>query len=239
MNSLIQLIVAYLVIALSAMATPEEENKLYKALMAGGDESTKALETIIQKADEVTAISLFMASGAALQNEDFTNSAYLFYVAKFRAQFDKEVFPPVGTGGDSPMILFGALSSQLGSSINPEIMRRPENFLVSLRLAKEWDPKITDDYNPGWEYSEKKSIDGASRKLNEAKKEFDQGMSGLAVLLSSSDYFEAFRIVQDYNMKFDDTRPSKAAYDEAVALMTGIEKSKGIRGMFYNSNKEK
>jgi|TARA_B110001469_G_C9604601_1_gene300506 hypothetical protein len=239
MKNTILLVIALAVLVLPAIASPEEEAKLYDALMAGGDESAKALEMIIQNADEVTAVSLFMASGVALKNEDFTNSAYLFYVAKFRAQFDKEVFPPVGTGGNSPMVAFGALSSQLGSVINPEIMRRPANFSASLKLAKEWAPVVPNNYNPGWEYSEKMSIDEATAKLSETKKEFDQGMGDYASLLSSSDYFEAFNIVQDYNMKFDDSRPSKDAYDDAVASMTEIEKSKGIRGMFYDPSKTK
>ncbi len=238
MKKLIQQIIVYATIVVSAMASSEEEYKLNQALKAGGDESVEALKTVIQKADEITAITLFVASGAALKSEDFTNSAYLFYIAKFRVQFDKEVFPPVGTGGNSPMILFGALSNQLGSAINPEIMRRPESFSESLRLAKDWKPKIPEDYNPGWDHTEKKGIDGAHEKLKIAKKEFDQGMGGLASLLSSSEYFEAFKIVQDYNMKFGDSRPSKEANDKAVTLMTEIEKAKGLRGIFYDPNKK-
>lgn len=208
---------------------------LFESLMQGGKESEALLKGIVENAEEKAALELFIASSAALEKGDRVNSAYLFYVAKFRAQFDKEVFPPDGKGGNSPMVLFGALSSQIGQAINPEIMRHPNEFKKSLKLVSAWSPEIPTDYDPGWEYTNVEPQKAALKSFEKRLNEFKKGMGDLSLLLQMPDYFEAFTVVQDYNLKWGEERPSKESYETARDELERIEKSNNIEGMFYKS----
>lgn len=221
----------------SATLAPSEEiavdPNIQETLLEDGKKAEQALEQILEKTGSTTAEDLFMATGSALNQERYADAAYLFYIAKFRVEFDKELFPPVGTGGNSPMVAFGALSFSFGQVVNPEIMRRPDEFTKALKRTKNWKPLVPEGYDPGWEYTAKQDISKATENLEEIRREFNNGMGGLASLLNKPEYFSSFKIVQAYNMTFDESRPSKEKYDEAVAKMTQIEKDSGLEGMFY------
>ena len=219
-------------------ASKESEGLIYKKIMQGGTHAIEAYQEIYANNERISAINLFMGAGIAFKEKKFKEAAFLFYIAKFRAQFDKDLFPPTGTGGNSPMVLFGALSHQMGSAINPEIMKRPSEYSKAIELASNWLPRVPSDYHPGWEYEEKGDIAECIDALKLSIADFNKGMNGFASLLNDPEYFEAFRTVQDYNLIFDDTRPSEEEKEKAIAKMTEIEKRKNIRGMYYNPEKE-
>lgn len=230
------LAVCYLIPQLGV--SEQSEPNLQDKLLGEGKDAKQALDLILSNAGSTPAADLFMATGSALNQERYTDAAYLFYIAKFRASFDKEVFPPVGTGGNSPMVAFGALSFQFGQVVNPEIMRRPEEFTKALELTKNWEPLVPEGYDPGWEFTSKQDNYKAKENLKKTRSEFNKGMGGLATLLNKPGYFSAFKIAQAYNMTFDDSRPSEEKFNEAVATMTQIEKDNAIEGMFYKLDEQ-
>ena len=201
--------------------------------MDSEEQASKALEQVLDNTKLTDSTNLFFAAGTAHKNGDITNAAYLFYIAKFRTQFDKKIYPPEGTGGDSPMVLFGALASQIGSVINPEIMRNPEEFSQSLKLVEEWQPEVSEAYEPGWDYKEKLPVENALNSLSLSKAEFNVGMGNLAKLLSIPEYLDTFVTIQDYNMLWDESRPSKEQFEAAKQKLMDIEKSKDIEGMYW------
>lgn len=222
-----------LLMFLNPLNNTNANDVLSDKLLNGGKESVCALKEIIGSAEHRDAMTLFLAAGVALNQGDRVNSAYLFYVAKFRVQFDKELFPPTATGGNSPMVAFGAVSSQIGAVINPQIMRYPEEFHQSVLLTNAWSPKLPKDYDPGWEYSDGVSPASALESHQARKKEFGKGMGNMAKLLKMPEYHSSFLIVQEYNMNWGENRPTDEAYESAKVKLQDIEKTHKIEGMFY------
>jgi len=51
--------------------------------------------------------------------------------------------------------------------------------------------------------------------------------------LNDTEYFEAFRVVQAYNLAIDDKRrPTKEENEKATETMKRVEKDKGLKGFF-------
>src|SRR4051794_20472637 len=127
MKILLKLHTALLVVSLSTVWASSED-ALLQRLTSKGDGCVTALNEILAEPASVSAVLLYTSSGVALREKRLEDSGCLFYVARFRAQFDKEMFPPTGVGGDSPMVLIGALQQQLGSAVNPALMAEPKVF---------------------------------------------------------------------------------------------------------------
>jgi hypothetical protein len=220
-----------LAVASVSFAQAPSEDALYRKLVTRGDDSVSALKEVLTNSESVSAVPLYTASGVALREKQLEDAGYLFYVARFRAQFDKEMFPPTETGGNSPMVAFGALQQQLGGAVNPALMAEPKVFSKVLTSVKSWTPRVASTYNPGWLSSKKGSQEQAEASLQDGKKKFLEGMGGICTLLQDHAYFAAFRVGQDYNLKRGSERPSQEAYDAAMKTMERIETEKGIQGI--------
>ena len=123
----------------------------------------------------------------------------LFYLARFRAQFDSELFPSTGKGGDSPLTALAALQQQWGSVINPVVMGNPTMFAAVLARVKTWRPTVPEGYHPGWQYDGRGDEERARATMEGAFRQFLDSMNGLCTLLQDPAYFAAFRTGQDYN----------------------------------------
>ena len=66
--------------------------------------------------------------------------------------------------------------------------------------------------------------------MAETRKEIVSQLGDLSMLLQDAGYFAAFKTAQDYNLKAESNRPTKAAYDSACQAMEQIEKEKRIVG---------
>lgn len=236
MKSLLALIAAFTIASLAYGQAPSEDS-LYRRLATQGVDSTKALTEVLDKTEATSAVLLYTASGVALREKRLEDAGYLFYVARFRALFDKELFPPTGTGGDSPMVMFGALQQTLGETVNPALMAEPKIFAKVLTKVKSWTPQVASSYQPGWPYAKSGSKSAAEAALKDGKKKFLDGMGGICELLQDEAYFAAFRIGQNYNFKRGADRPSKEAFDAAFATMERIEREKGIQGIASKNKK--
>jgi hypothetical protein len=217
------------VLSSAAFSQSPAELDLYEQL--NGPEAAKALEVVLEKPDERSAFVLFLGAGAAFKEKRLEDSAFLFYAGQLRARFDKECFPPVGQGGDSPFTAISALSYELGAAINPAAMAEPQTFAKAMARIKKWNPKASKEYNPGYEFSERKSEEDALAATKSKRSEFIDRMSDLATLLNDQEYFAAFRVVQAYNFALDDKGPTQDAYDQAMKTMGRIEKEKGLKGV--------
>lgn len=224
--------------------TPQVDNKkitnqkppqrtLDKQLGENGPEAVKGLEVVLNAPDIIPAYTLFLASRVALAENRLEDAAFLYYSAQLRARFDKECFPPKGTGGDSPFIGIGLMSSLIGASLNPNVMREPKVYARAVDRVKNWTPKAPKDYNPGYEFTERKDAELAREATRKGREEFLEKMTGTAVLLGDPEYYVAFRIGQSYKLNIGDMRPTKDEYDKAVKVMERIEKEKGIQGFGF------
>jgi hypothetical protein len=209
--------------------SPAEED-LYKKL-SEGPEKVKSLETVLKSPDRYSALILYFGADVALKEKRLEDSAFLYYAGQLRARFDKGCFPPKGTGGDNPFLLFAALSQQFGSVIIPAVMAEPKIFAKAIERVKNWNPKAPKEYEPGYEFTERKSEKDAHEAAKLYRTEFLSRMGDLSSLLNDAEYFAAFRVVQAYRLASDDKqRPTKEENEKATETMKRIEKDKGLKG---------
>jgi hypothetical protein len=150
-----------------------------------------------------------------------------------RARFDRECFPPKGTGGNSPFVLIAALSQQYGDVIKPAVAAEPKVFAKAIERVKNWNPKAPKEYDPGYEFTERKSEKDANEAVKQNRTEFLSRLGDLSSLLNDAEYFAAFRVVQAYNLATDDKqRTTNEEKEKATETMKRIEKDKGLKGIF-------
>lgn len=208
------------------------EKDLYEKLAEGPDRA-KALETVLKAPDQFSALILYLGADAAFKEKRLEDSAFLFYAGRLRTQFDKECFPPKGTGGDSPFVVYAALSQQFGSAITPAVMAEPEVLAKVIERVKKWNPKASKEYDPGYEFTERKSENAVHEAVKPNRTEFLSRLGDLSSLLNDAEYFAAFRVVQAYNLPIDDKRrPTQEENEKATETMKRIEKDKGLKGFF-------
>ena len=219
-----------ILLASAGFSQSPAEKDLYEKLAEGPDQA-KALETVLKAPDQFSAIILYFGAHAALKEKRLEDSAFLFYAGQLRKRFDKECFPPKGTGGDSPFVAFAALSQQLGSI--DQYSGNGEPKVCVKRRVKKWNPKVPKEYDPGYEFTERKSEKDAHEVVKPYRTEFFNHLGDILSLLNDVEYFAAFRVVRAYQLASDDKqRPTKEETEKAIETMKRIEKDKGLKGLF-------
>ncbi len=89
------------------------------------------------KYDRVNAFELLKAAAAAPLAED---AGFLFFAGQIRFEIDKQVFPPIGTGGDSPATLQSALSMSVGTRVGPVVKNDARVQAKVAQLLGQWKP---------------------------------------------------------------------------------------------------
>ena len=115
-------------------------------------EAAAPLAYILSHAREAPSPHLFVASAAAMQSRHLEDAAFLFFAAQLRARSDLARFPPTAKGGDSPAVLLGALSQQVGSVVNPAILREPKSFANVISRISAWSLATPPSYDPTWRH---------------------------------------------------------------------------------------
>lgn len=216
-----------LVIAIAAPAKEPSINELGSATPAV---AAAALDRVLANAETTAAPTLYIAAGAALKAGKLSDAGFLFYAARIRAAFDQALFPPRGSGGDSPLVALGALQFQLGSALNPALMADPRAYADAVAKVKAWGPRAPDGYDPGWEYKQRTTPKAAEDAIRELRAKFNEQMGAMSTLLNDERYFAAFRTVQKFNRGAATERPTREANDAALKTMREIEAAKGLPG---------
>ena len=229
----------FLLIALVAAAVRAQspaEQDLYQQLTKGNDAAkAKAVEAVLARPDQYSTAILAAGAAAAFKDKHLEDAAFLFYAGKFRMNFDAVCFPPKGTGGDSPLVAFGAFNETFGADLNPTVMAEPKTFAAAIARVKAFTPKAAKGYLPGYEFKETKTEAEALKATQAARTEWVERMTGLATLLADPDYFAAFRVIQaanaaPFNPAGDERKASREAREKAMETMKRIEKEKGLKG---------
>lgn len=198
-------------------------------------EALPAMTYVLGHAAEAPSLQLFMGATAAMGNNRLQDAAFLFYVAQMRSRYDLVRFPPKESGGNSPAVLFAALNQQIGSAINPAIMRDPEALVTVVKRVEAWSPAVPAGYAPGWPHTAGKA-DAAKALFTTQRAAFSKQFGALSTLLSDPEYFASFKVVQDYNFsnpeQMKDPRRKKAK-ENAEGKMLAIERMRGLEGLYY------
>lgn len=225
-HSLLSLACA-LVVASIAPAKEPSLNELLSGTPAVAD---SALDHVLAQAETTSAFTLYASAGAALKAGKVSDAGFLFYAARIRGEFDKALFPPRGSGGDSPLVALGALQFQVGSALNPVLVADPRAYAKMVEKVKSWTPRAPDDYQPGWDYQQRTTEKAAEEAIRGLRAKFIEQMSGMSTLLNDERYFAASRAVQKFNQGAAAERPTRETYDAALKTMREIETAKGIPG---------
>jgi len=98
------------------------------------------------------SFELFKAAAAANSAGRTEDAAIMFIVGQVRYEIDKQVFPPVGQGGDSPATLKTALTFVLGPAIGDSLKNDPAIAAAIAKRLQAWKPEFPENYQPGWKY---------------------------------------------------------------------------------------
>jgi len=224
-------------IVLLGLLAPQLDKDLLQGTI---DEQRKALDSVLAHASTTSAIHMLEASLTALRLGRLEDAGFLFFAGKLRGRVDMECFPPIGQGGDSPGVALTAVGFQIGGALNPAIMREPKSFKAAIDRVRAWDVQMPRGYDPGWEHTKPKPAVEARAVAAKAKEEYLKPADGLATLLNTPEYFEAFKIVQDYNFSDPKEQVKPEAMermDRAQKQLREIEEKKGIEGLFYKKSK--
>lgn len=224
----IRLITAACLLAIAIIAPAKEPS--IKDLSSVTPAAAAALDQVLANADTTSTSTLYIAASAALKAGKLSDAGFLFYAARIRTAFDQALFPPQGSGGDSPLVALGALQFQLGSTLNPVLMADPKAYAAVVEKMKKWTPHAPDDYKPGWQYKQRTTLKAAEDAIRELRAKFIEQMGAMSALLNDERYFAAFRTVQKFNQSPPAERPTREAYDAALKTMREIETAKGIAG---------
>jgi hypothetical protein len=191
-------------------------------------ETGSRFNDVLPHSQSLTSLKLFEGSAKALKTDLFSASLQ-FYAAEIRAYTDNACFPPMETGGNSPLVLLGALREEIGEEVNPKLTRQPALYAQVVERLQGWDPSTVAGYDPGWKY--KSACNNYAQLAESYKTRLVKPIKELAMLLQIPEYKRAFDIVQDFNMapyadqqKPDRIKQARAAED----IIMKIEKDKDV-----------
>lgn len=195
-----------------------------------------APDALLIDVENSSASDLFMAVIPALQLGNINDAGFLFYIAKFRGQLERDSFPPDDQEMDSPAVAFSALSEQMGHPINQAVCSDPETLKTILDRVACWHPKIDDGFQPDWKYTHRADPEEACAKNEAAVAAFLKGMGGLCTLLNDPEYFRAYQTVLRYNTAAVPC-PTQHEFEGAKTFMAEEEQRRNIHGIFYRPEK--
>lgn len=207
------------------------------------------VDQVLARAESTDSFQLVLASASALTEKRFNDAAFLLQAGQLRALVDQKVFPPKGTGGNSPMIALNALFFKVGYATNPIWMRDRERYADVLKRLEQWNPEFPDSYSPGWEYTNAVPPEDRREIVDELKNEALNSRREFKRLLANDEYFQLLRRIQEGNlsvelMKFiegEDYEPAQISFDELTKLeerAAEIEQEMGIAGAFSREVEE-
>jgi hypothetical protein len=218
---------------------PSEMDKAVAQLQGTPREQKKAVGYVLAHTAAAPAAAMYIAAAKSLELGRLEDAGFLYYAAQLRARFDLKRFPPVGKGGDSPGVALAAVSQQVGSAVNPAVMRDPKLFKTVIARVRAWDVNTVPGYDPGWKFALAPPPAEARAFSGSVKDEYLKPAEGLVTLLDTPEYFEAWRIVQDANFAPYDGKPHPerdAEKAQAEKRLREIEERMGIEGLFYRKD---
>jgi ankyrin repeat protein len=142
----------------------------------------------IDNANRSNSYELMMAAAAAQNGGRLEDTGFLFLAGQARFQIDKQIFPPVAQGGDSPGVLKAALSATIGQDIQPALTNDPVAFANAVAQLAKWSPEFGNGYDPGWEYQSRLDDAKAAAVVSATLKPILSAAQSKAKLLQNDEY---------------------------------------------------
>ncbi|HEY4312302.1 MAG TPA: hypothetical protein VGN12_22835 [Pirellulales bacterium] len=133
----------------------------------------------------MNAFELLKAAAAAPLAEE---AGFLFFAAQVRFEIDKQVFPPIGTGGDSPATLQSALSMSVGMRVGPLVKNDARVQAKVAQLLGQWKPYLGADYEPGWDHKPRMDEQAATALASRVQQRAIKALTPNTKLLENAEY---------------------------------------------------
>lgn len=150
-------------------------------------------------ASRMNSSQLLTAASAAHSAGQDENAGFLFFAGQARFQVDKQVYPPVQSGADSPGVLTSALSATLGPPILRKIESNPAAFAEVVDRLRNWSPTFDAQYDPGWEYRDPLPLRDAEAIVATTMQEVLTPLQRKAQLFADDEYARLAQVVDDAN----------------------------------------
>src|SRR5437763_7136810 len=118
----------------------DDMSKALDQMNGSKEEAFKAADFVLANVGRAPAMDLFLASAVMLSRQRVEDAGFLLYTGQLRRRLDISRFPPAESGGDSPEVLLGAMSQQIGAAINPAVMRQPKELRAAVTRVAAWKP---------------------------------------------------------------------------------------------------
>jgi len=150
-------------------------------------------------AARMNTFELLKAAASAVGAKQTEDAAFLFYAAQMRFKIDKQVYPPVEKGADSPDVLKTALGFTLGPSIVPALANDPVALTnVANRLAQ-WTPSIDAGYDPGWKYQNALGANASQPIIAATRKTVLEPLQKKVKLQANAEYARLTKVMSEAN----------------------------------------
>ncbi|MGI9516716.1 MAG: methionine-R-sulfoxide reductase [Pirellulaceae bacterium] len=166
----------------------------FQAMGAAAPQQDETTEFVIETANTK---ALFEQCGAEFQAGNYEEAGFCFYVGQLRATIDLKIFPPNAAQATQVQQSVFTMGQQVGSVINPSMMRFPERFKTTLDRVKAVQLTIDDDYKPGWPTGGSTTPDEYRARAAEVTPLFLKPARGIATLLGDPVYFDNFIKMQN------------------------------------------
>jgi ankyrin repeat protein len=178
-------------------------------------------------ADRMNTFQLMTASAATSSTED---GGFLFLAAQMRFEIDKQVYPPVAKGGDSPDVLKSALGFTIGQKVGPALASDPVAMANVAKRLSQWNPSFAAGYDPGWKYQNALDAKAAAVIVTATKQQVLQPLQSKIKLAENAEYLRSAKELAAARETFETRmkRESEMAKGQPISkeMLDGIESAR-------------
>lgn len=173
------------------------EGELFKQLIST-DHQADALKKVLATPENHTSIILYVAATRAMAAKRIEDGLFLYYAGGLRAGFDRECFPPKGTGSEDPNVLNSAMRVESSYAVLPAIPQHPEVLPSVVQRLQKWVPQVADAYSPGYDYLRRNPDSEVRAVWQPVKAEFVMLLGEQSALANDKDYATANNFVNEF-----------------------------------------
>ncbi len=156
------------------------------------------LDGILRDQNSRSCFALFLASAKAVESQRWEDAGFLYFAARMRGLIDCEAYPP-----SHAINWYVSLSTDLGLSIKPNIMRNPDVYDNIIQRLERWEPEYTKDDKPLWNYQRRMKLGAIDAVTEKHKGQCLTEMRGMSKLLNDPEYARLFKMRQDQHADLD------------------------------------
>lgn len=153
----------------------------------------------MQKANELSGITLLLASAHCTRSNDLVEAAFLLNASNIRLAVELEYFPPSAEENE-PMSFLNMVRTFYTSGVgNDKVFHSPSNYTRLKSALISWQPQIDAQSSPGWSVRPKQDNKVITDKLNAIKNGALTDLDKWAQMLQDDQFHKAKSDYEKFN----------------------------------------